>query len=152
MPTVQRYTTISGFDADENWRSVTLAPGDEMPDWAPQSAVDNELLYQPLPEDVPYATDEETGTEVFASPEQRMDASSPTFSVGYESSADAVEAYKAGDHPESPEEPEQGPVEGGYESMTKVQLSALAEERGLHTSGTRQELIDRLTQSDAESS
>jgi SAP domain-containing protein len=137
--TVAVHTTVSGYDENDNFQSVTLAPGDELPEWAPESAVNNEKLFAEDDELVA-AEDEETGTQVLRSEVTPEDHTSPTFGAGYEGgTAEATEAQKDEERAAS-----------DYANMNKDQLSALLEERQLPKSGSRQELIERLEQSDAE--
>jgi hypothetical protein len=141
MAKVQRHTTITAEDEYGNILTANLKPGDELPDWAPETAANNELLFIPLEGEEPIV-DDETGTEVVVSEVTPEDHTSPSVTAGYDSAADATEAARA---------EEKAAREGGeYGDMTKDQLSALLEERGLPHSGTRQELINRLEQSDAE--
>lgn len=143
---VQRHTTFTTTDDDGNILTANLEPGEELPDWAPDTVVNNELLFQPRDGEEAVIVDEDTGTELFESEVTPVDHTSPTFGAGHEGgTAEATEEERA-------EAKAARGEAGGYESMDKAQLQALAEERGLAKSGTRQDLIERLQQSDAENS
>lgn len=134
---VQRHTTFTDFDEDGNIITANLAPGDELPDWAPETVRNNKLLFEPIPGTEAVIVDEETGTPVHESEVTPVDHTSPSATAGYEGgAAEATEAERTSG--------------GEYADMKKDELQALLEERQLPISGNRQDLIERLEQSDAE--
>lgn len=62
-----------------------------------------------------------------------------------EDEPEEVEDQPNGDDPDADGEPE----EASYDHLVVKELEQLLKDRGLPTSGTKQELIDRLTESDA---
>jgi hypothetical protein len=134
---VQRHTTFTDIDDYGNIQTANLAPGDELPDWAPDTVKNNKLLFEPIDGTDAFIVDEDTGTEVHRSEVTPEDHTSPTVTAGYEGGgAEATEASRQ--------------AGGEYADMKKDELQALLEERQLPVSGNRQDLIERLEQSDSE--
>lgn len=123
---VQRHVTINAYDDDYVLHSVSLAPGDEIPDWAPDDVKNNELLFKPLPEDEDqFADNPDVGVGVFKSGNVPEDHTAPA-NIG-----------KFDDSPVS------------YDAMKRDELAELCRERELAVSGSRQELVQRLLDDDA---
>lgn len=123
---IRRHTTVTAQDEDGNYRTARLEPGDEMPDWAPDSAKNNELLWQPLDGDLDIY-EEDDDVEVPVNLSGNMPADEPT--------APGNRGVFDNDNK-------------SYEEMKRDELVELARERGLPVSGSRQEVLERLVEDD----